>query len=158
MNLLSFDSPEEMQAYLRSASASAHSHLHLAQETIGFGDTWLQFVDLVQRHIVFGRVQTLDEVMAGEIESGATHSAAEVACRDTDWMLAKGYMYGRAYDYMNPEGELGHTHKAHAWPIEPECFYAAREVGWHIDKMPLSQKINLEVAFRAWKGHVRGGH
>lgn len=158
MNVLSFNSPQEMQAYLRSAAAAAHSRLHIAQDQLCFGDTWCTFVDLAARHVVFGRVQTLDEVMNGEIESGASQAAAEVACRDADQMLAEGYMYGKAYDYMNPTGELGHTHKAHAWPVEPECFYAAREVLWQIDKMPLSQKINLEVSFRSWRHHVRSAH
>lgn len=158
MNVLSFGSPEEMRAYLRAASASAHSRLHVAQDGLSYGDTWCQFVDLAERHVVFGRVWTLDEVMNNETETGAAHDAAERACRYTDSMLAEGYLFGKAYDHFNPNGELGTTHKAHAWPVERECFYAARDVLWQIDHLPLSQKINLELAFRAWRHHVRSAH
>jgi hypothetical protein len=41
-----------------------------------------------------------------------------------------GYLYGWAYSLMNPEGEIGITHKLHVWPLPCEVLVSAYKVGW----------------------------
>lgn len=156
MNVLRFDSHAEMQAYLIQSQTDAHTALHPAQRAITFGTYWCRFVDVANSLVEFGRVAELHEVTELEIAAGSTAREAADVARKTAASLDAGFMYGIAYSVYEREGVWGHTHKAHVWPIEESLFHAAAEVNWQIALLPTSQKINLEVAFRAMRGHVRG--
>lgn len=147
-----------MQAYLIQAQADAHHNLHPLQSALTYGSFWTRFVDLGNKVVEFGRVAMLDEVRDLEVQAGATSAEANAIVQSTDTSLRNGYMYGLAYSLYNRDGEWGTTHKAHVWPIEESLFHQAAEANWQIDLLPMSGKINLNAAFRAMKGHVRGEH
>jgi len=157
MEVIRFGTHEEMLQHLRQASTEAFESMHPAQAAITFGDCWVQFHDIANRHLIFGRVMPLADVLAGEIEAGATKHEAQGTVRQTVRDLAAGYMYGRAHDRYNVEGELGQTHKASVWPIEEALFNSCAEVNWQMDLLPLSQKLNLQIAFSSLRGHLRAG-
>lgn len=145
-----------MQAYLIQAQADAEQSLHPAQWALGYGCYWVRFVDIANGIIEFGRVTHPHETVELEMSTGSAKRDALQSARDNERRLANHVLTGIAYSPLNPDGEWGHTHKAHVWPIEEALFNAAAEANWQIDLLPVSQKINLEAAFRAQRGHVRG--
>jgi hypothetical protein len=151
-DLIHFNSWPEMQAYLIRAQADAAANMHPAQAAISWGDHWVRFIDISNRVVEFGRVFTRDEVRESEIEAGATSIEARRAVQECAIGMEKGYLYGHAASFLYPSGEVGYSHKSVVWPIEEATYNAAAEVNWQIDRMPVSQKINLQIAFIAWKG------
>jgi hypothetical protein len=151
VEVLGFDSHDEMIEHIRRAQRTALEGLHPAQQGIGPGDCWVQFHDVANRHIVFGYVLPLPVVRRLEVESGATKREAADAVQETAARLANGFMYGKAYDRFNPKGELGETHKLNVWPIDHRTFSAAKNVDWQIDLLDLPYKINLQAAFTAFR-------
>lgn len=157
MQFISFDSTEQMQDYIAKAAEEAHAGLHVDQDAITFGDCWVQFHDIDNRHLVFGRVHLPEETAAGESASNEEEMAYVLQLLETDAArLAEGMMFGRAYDRFNVEGELGHTHKAHVWPISAALFEAARECGWDVANLAVEARPELEAAFSSMKAHVLG--
>jgi hypothetical protein len=151
---MGFNSFEEMQDHLAKMSEAARAGLHPAQQALTFGSTWVQFVDIAERHVVFGYVSTLDQVEQAELRSGANVVAARDARRETEVNLDEGdLLYGRAYDRFNVGGELGHTHRANAWPIDAGMFQRAADVRWDMDALETPDKINLQAAFTAFRTH-----
>jgi hypothetical protein len=156
MNVQQFHSHEEMQEYLRKAAEEAHLGLHPAQRAIGPGDTWVRFVDVANRLIEFGRVTRPEEVERMILEGGGTAAEVREEVERVEQSIANHYLIGKAHSRYNTPGEWGTTHKAHVWPVDPSLFVDASEVQWQIELLPPSAKINLEAAFRAMRGHVRG--
>lgn len=157
MQVIQFDSHDAMRSHLRAAAEAAHRGLHSEQDRLTYGDYWVQFHDIANFHVIFGRIDTLEEVRDGEVNGGATATEADAVVAMTANDLVNGMMYGTAYDRFNPDGELGNTHKAHVWPIEERLFNAAAEARWDIRLLPASGKVLLEIAFRAMRAHVRSG-
>lgn len=151
VSMLTFKDREEMEAYLAEASRRAYSQIHPRQHALTYGDYWVRFVDLADRHIEFGRIARLQEVRA-EAEGDEDADADEVVER-TQALLDDGYMYGIAHSRYNPEGEWGHTHKSVVWPIERSVFYEARDCGFAMDRMPEHAKINLQAAYLGFRTH-----
>jgi len=154
MTIRSFDSFEEMQAFIRENAERAARGLHDVQREIGFGDHWCRFVDIASREIEFGYVYTLDEVREAEIKAGATPAEADEVVAQTERDLAGHLLYGRAFIFWQPGGEAGHAHQAAVWPISKELFEAARDVGWDIDGIPESQKQALEAVYVTARSHA----
>lgn len=157
MNVIRFHSQEEMRAHLIQAAADAHNKMHVVQSAITFGDFWVRFVDVANKVIEYGMVATPEEVYAAEVEAGATKAEANQAVEQTQAALRNGYMYGIAFSPLNRDGEWGHTHKAHVWPIDESLFHQAAEANFQFDLLPMSGKINLNIAFLQMKNHVKGG-
>lgn len=157
MEVKTFESLEAMQEHIRERAAAAHEGLADAQRGLDVGDHWVQFADIDNRQIVFGQVHTYEAVAIGELSSGASWEETVAVVGQTAAGLMDGMMYGRAYDRFNVEGELGYTHKAHAWPIEMRLFEAAQSVDWEINDLDPAMKLLLEVAFRSMKAHVLTG-
>lgn len=156
-NVLSFDNPDDMRAYLAEAGRRARAGLHPVQAAITYGDCWAQFYDVPDRIVVFGRVHLLDEVAEAERLCGGSQTDVDAVVASTRTDLEYGdLMFGTAYDRTNPTGELGHTHRLSVWPIEESLFNAAFEHRFVIDDLPDSAKINLQIAFSAWTAHVIG--
>lgn len=155
MTFMEFETFAEMQEYLRKNAEAAAAGLHDDQRTIGLGDHWIRFVDIASREIEFGHVYTLDEVRAGEIKAGATKAEAADAVAMTERDLADHRLFGRAYIYWQPEGELGYTHRASVWPTSGALFDAARSVDWQIDRLPQDAKVQIEAIFRTARDHAR---
>lgn len=57
-------------------------------------------------------------------------SEAVYSIRATAESRVRGYLFGEAWSAPFPEGELGDTHVANAWPISREAFEEARAAGW----------------------------
>jgi hypothetical protein len=152
VNVLSFSSHEEMRAYLIQAQADALRSLHPLQRGITFGDCWVRFVNIAERHVEFGRVALPEETLRLEIDAGATYADARAVVQRDQQAIKNGYLYGVAYSRYNREGEWGHTHKANVWPIEEWVFNDASEANWQVDLLPMSSKINLNIAFLGWRG------
>ena len=123
------------------------------QRSLTFDSCWVQFHNIPQQHFVFGRIHTLDEVIAAERASGASKGEALATARETENDLEVGIMYGDAFDYMNPDGELGTTHKANAWPIDKSVYLAAEEAKGVVRDMPLWVRLSLSIALRGWQAH-----
>lgn len=152
MDLIHFNNMAEMQAYLLRAQADAAQNMHPAQSALTWGSHWARFVNIANRVVEFGRIYTQDEVVELEISAGATRIEAMRALQECGVGMEKGYLYGHAASFLYPEGESGYTHKSVVWPIEESTYNAAAEARWQIDQMPVSQKINLQIAFIAYKG------
>lgn len=152
VHVLGFGSHEAMIEHLRLANAAALADLHPTQRALTYGDTWAHFPDIANNHIVFGEVFTLHQVRIAELEAGATKAETEQAIVQTQSDMSHGLMYGRGYDRFNPDGELCRTHKIGVWPIEREAFDAALAVKFQFAAMPLAQRLNLALAYRALRG------
>lgn len=118
----SFDSFEEMQAYMRRKEEEANANVHPRQQDIDWGTYWVRLApDLGLA--VFGYVNTDAEIRAlGEDRE------TMVMLRDAH---ARGYRYGKAYSVLEPEGEWGSTHIANAWPITRAQFMQAKMAHWN---------------------------
>lgn len=152
MNFIKFNNTEDMQAYLLRAQADADSSTHPAQRALTYGDHWVQFEDIANRVVIFGKVYTLTEVKFTEMYAGATLAEAKDAQRHTQILMAENKVYGRAHSILCPGGEAGYAHKSVLWPIEQSVYESAQQVGWNIDRLYPSDKINLEAAFIAYRG------
>lgn len=155
VDVLSFDSYDEMRAFLRRANEAADQQLHPLQVMIGQGNHWVRFHDLPNGMVEFGYVLTKQEVYDCEVEAGANMVEANSSADGALLLLARNYMYGRAWSRLNPDGEYGVTHKVSVWPIERTVVEDAKAVNFNIQLLPLASKINLEHAFRAFRAHVR---
>lgn len=155
MNVLRFNNAAEMQAYLIQAQADADASLHPAQRAITWGDTWVRFIDVAAQVVEFGRVFTQEEVAEQEVAAGGTNDDVAQAVADATVRQQQGYLFGVAFSIYNTMGEAGYTHKSNVWPIEGDVFDRAAERNWIARDMPMSAKINVEAAFRAYRGRGR---
>lgn len=156
LNVLSFNNDAEMRAYLIQAATDALQNLHPLQSALTYGSFWCRFVDLDARVTEFGRVAEKHEVVELELTAGATGREAARTALQTAQAMENGYLYGIAYSVLEADGEWGHTHKGNVWPIEESLFHAAAEAKWQMDMLPISQKLNLQAAYTALRGHNRG--
>ena len=154
MEIIHFDNAADMQAYLIRAQADAAKSIHPSQAALTWGSHWVRFIDISNRLVEFGRVYDRDEVINTEMDAGATRIEARRTAQQAGIGLEKGYLYGHAASFLFPKGETGYSHKAVVWPIEEATYNAAAEANWQIDLMPVSQKINLQIAFIAFKGRA----
>lgn len=158
-----FDSHEEMVAFVEERKAHAVAGLAREQQALTFGSYWVQFHDIPNRHIVFGRVPTCEEIAldmlrgpGGEVSPDADWGQVAQACEDAERNMNEGFLYGWAHDRFNPAGELGVTHKAHVWPIEKRLFDAATFVQFEIANLNETGRFLLDLAFRQMRAHVLG--
>jgi hypothetical protein len=56
---------------------------------------------------------------------------------------SRGYIFGRGYSVIEPDGELGSTHVANMWPISKAAFDEAREQKWQPDLLDITKSANL---------------
>jgi hypothetical protein len=157
VHIEAFTSTEEMVEALRERAAHALAGLAPQQAAITWGDHWVQFHDIDNGGLIWGKVHTREEVAAGELSCGADWDEVVETIASTVNSLEQGYMYGTAHSRFYDEGELGTTHKAHVWPIEERLFDAAREAGWDHRKIEdPAMRVLLDIAFRAIRAHVIG--
>ena len=158
-----FDSHEEMVAFVEERKAHAFAGLAREQQALTFGSHWVQFHDIPTRHIVFGRVWTAEEVALGELRGRDGEVREDVQWPEVVTSVDRitegqeeGFLYGMAHDRFNPDGELGFTHKAHVWPIEKRLFDAATFVQFEITNLNETGRFLLDLAFRQMRAHVLG--
>jgi hypothetical protein len=150
--VMSFDSWSEMQEKLGKMRTAANEGLAAAQKAVTYGDYWVRFY---KEFTIFGRVMPLDEYMASEVSLGAPPEEAEYTAAHVQRAHDEGMMWGMAYSVLEPEGELGNTHRANLWPIEERVFNAARDAEWDPERFPEWVLILLQEAARAWRSHIK---
>jgi hypothetical protein len=127
MEFQQFDSLDEMFAFMAEAERQANERVTEEQEQVSWGSYWIR---TDQGFPIFGHVFTRPELIASEIHAGGEPEEAEQTARHYDGMLERGYLFGWAYSYIEPDGELGSTHRSTVRPITEQEFEAARERGW----------------------------
>lgn len=175
-----FSSFEEAMNAMAEAEAAANENLAPEQSALTWGSTWVRFDHVPSGVLIVGRCATIEEVEAGErecapkiedypVETGPPVIVDEFTADTAEFegelagTLAqtrdsheRGYLFGRAYSAIEPDGELGSTHRANAWPISPECFDALRRASYHPHRLSLAAPAlaaELESAYKAWAHH-----
>lgn len=159
MEIREYDSMDAAFKDMAAEEDRGNRDLAAAQRMVTWGDHWVRFYQPspgAQLVTIWSRVWTEDEIIKGEWASGA-ESQAEI-----DETMAgirnrhiRGYMFGRCFSTIEPEGELGDTHRYNLWPITQALYEAAQAVQWdHRALNPLSARELIEV-YQAYAGHVR---
>lgn len=129
-----FDSFEEMQAAVAEQHAAAMAGMSEHQRTL-LGRRKFYWVRPYAEMdmFIFGEYD-LDAWIANEKrlwddEDGpfADHQASM-----EHGNLVRGYLSGRAYSVVEPDGELGDTHVSTVFEISEKAFEQARAIGWRI--------------------------
>lgn len=157
MNMVQgFNSFEEMQEFMRKQTEGANERLAEEQKTITWGSHWVRFLDLDgSLLLICGYVDTLEEYLQKERDAGADEEEVEYAKATLPENHARGYMSGTAYSVIEPEGELGDTHRYNAWPISKELFEKVREAGWQLGQMDDAGVHELAAIHKRWSAHQR---
>ena len=151
-----FGSFEEAMDANRTATDAANSTLHPIQRAITFGTYWVRFYDIQHRILIWGYVEPLQSVL--DTEAALTEDDDDGPDQDevrehTQRNHDRGYMYGRAYSLIEPEGEWGDTHRANMRPITQELFYAAKATRSNMDALDLYARQGLQQAYEGWRQH-----
>lgn len=174
----SFESMDDMIAYMRDQTGKANAGLAPEQASLRPGCYWVQFA-YAEDVAIFGHSFTTDLYVSSELDAtdesesvelyGSHQAHADHLRKEhaNDW--ANGYMFGRAYSIYEPKGELGSTHKASVWPISPATFAAAGGANWSTERLhevaragvpdaraALVELHNAEVAYRTHYGYGDG--
>lgn len=158
MTVYGFDSIDDALRFMGRATGRANRSLTPEQRSLTWGSYWVRFH--AGELMIFGYVQTPDEVEAAERgcygDTLAEEEAAELrwAMKSVHERHGRGYLFGRCYSVVEPDGELGDTHRASAWPITAETFEAARVAGWDVARMaPDARRAVHEAGGRGGHGH-----
>lgn len=152
-NIRSFASFEEAQDFLRRANDAADAQLTNEQRRVSYGDTWVRFYDVVNRIVIFGRVETLAEIAEAEARLGAGPAEVANVLRHTEELESHNLLFGYCYSIIERLGELGSTHRANLWPCPPELFEAARLCVWEVDHLAPHHKAQLEALYVEWRAN-----
>lgn len=159
----SYDSMEEAFRDMAAHEAAANATLAAAQRMVTYGDYWFRPMQTGPGSpplMIFGYVETLPEVT--ELEGQYYDLSNDEDRLELEATLAgirdrheRGYMFGRCYSVVEPEGEWGDTHRANLWPITQAVFESARAKGWDLNEMPQSDKYIVVGAYSTWREHAR---
>jgi hypothetical protein len=171
VEIIQFDSHEDLAKALAEHNTKAMDGLHLAQRAIKPGDYWVRFVNLdVDPPVVeFGYVLTPTEIAASMLEDGQTWEETRDFVEERDRRLSElGMVYGTAASRFEPTPQLGETHVANVWPIEERLYRWAETVDWNVSKVTLAldpehgvidtptARLLLEIAYRGIRAHYLG--
>jgi len=150
----SYDTIEDMQDDMAQAEAKANASLLPSQKRLrdstGTSVYWFQVADGLE---IWGRCWTTEECYASSIDSGCTFHEARLETESIIEARKRGYMFGRAYSVITPEGELGSTHVAMAIPIPEWLFIEMCERGWTTgDDRYIKREIGKVIAKAAEEG------
>lgn len=159
---MSFDSFGEMMEFMRQNEEAAIAKTLPAQQVLADGgEHWYyrhargglapQGVD------IFGHIPSLEDTLATERsyyaeemdeDERAEYYGVRHGMNDK---LSRGYVFGRHFSIVEPEGELGTVHVSQCIPISKEAFEEARaarwQAGWTGTKVFYSE-------LRAFKRHM----
>lgn len=152
MHIETFGTPEEMEAALQEIRAAAKEGLHPEQARLTYGSTWVEFADVGERIVYFGRTFTDLDIVSDEGASPHPSYVRDVLA-GVEADLEEGVMFGKAWAKGDQQGTIGVTHKANVWPIETRLFIAARVAGWDIDALDETGRVLLQIAYSAWRAH-----
>lgn len=152
MSYMEFESLDEMVAWQQQQTASANANLAPEQAAITWGDHWVRF-DPASMTVIFGTIWELS-YWDGKIAEAEPGEDRDEWVWEKDSVIAShvnGYLFGRAYSIIEPDGELGSTHRANMWPITPECFEAAEQAGWRLNDIKAPYENELRAAYDGWR-------
>ena len=147
-----FDSFGDAVDFMRKATDAANETLAVEQRAVTWGSYWIRFVPEDQL-MVFGHVYTKHELLEGEYKAGSDLPELRETLQAMVANHDRGYMFGPAYSVIEPEGELGDTHRANLWPITRSQFLEAQSVGWVPGRVP-GLYTWLSAAYEAYRAHV----
>ena len=125
-----FDSMEEMQRFLAEQTRLANESLSEEQKAITYGDYWVR---TDYEFLIFGYINTLDELDESSRRLGADEEEIAYERAMIADAHARGYMYGKAYSVVEPDGEWGSTHRVNMQKVSKQTFDRMRELGWTLE-------------------------
>jgi len=125
-----FDSMEEMQRFLAEQTRLANESLSEEQKAITYGDYWVR---TDYEFLIFGYINTLDELDESSRRLGADEEEIAYERAMIADAHARGYMYGKAYSVVEPDGEWGSTHRVSMQKVSKQTFDRMRELGWTLE-------------------------
>lgn len=168
MHVESFDSMDELFADMARRTDQANKNLAPEQKGLDWGSHWIQFMVSDGGRdgaplIIVGRCHTTSEVYAAEraamgpfTEDNASECAAELV--DTISTIIgsheNGYLFGTAYSTVEPDGELGSTHRSSVWPLSSRAFEALHSNGWRLGGLPPTVVDELKLAWGRYALHL----
>lgn len=160
MTFREFESLEAMFEAMRVGTDLANDSLAPEQQAITWGDYWVRFYDIPDRMLIFGHIFSYDDFVAGERKHYPKTMNAEERS-EFEYTIAnrrenhdRGYLFGWAYSYPFPDGDLGDTHRANMWPISKELYEHAKEKEWRMDDFDTPFKVELQEAFDGYHRHA----
>jgi hypothetical protein len=153
---MEFGDFDQALQWMQERTEEANGQLAPEQQALTWGATWVRFYDEL---VIFGRILSREEMIEAESQvddyedpEEAKAEAAETVARLLD-SHERGYMFGKAYSVIEPDGEYGDTHRADMWPISEACFEDAQAERWEPAKMEAEYQQELVAASTAWMAH-----
>jgi hypothetical protein len=151
---MEFESWEDAVSFMAEQTDRANERLAPEQVAVTYGDCWVRFYDIAARTLIFGRITTLDywdeKIATAKGEDRQEWMDEKVSVAESH---ERGYMYGKAYSVIEPDGEWGSTHRANLWPIPEWLFEQARAAGWRMDDLDEQGKDGLSQVWLAYRAH-----
>lgn len=125
INIVGFDSMEEMLAYQAEQEAIANAQVLPKQLEITWGDYVFRVIDGLA---IWGEIFTRETFL------GPNEDDEELIAEWEDLQDAydRGYRYGQWYSVVEPKGEYGSAHLVNLWKITERDFERARLVNWEV--------------------------
>lgn len=123
-----FDDIDSLIEFLGNSHDAATAATTPEQQEVGEGDFWKRNVGGLQ---IFGYVYNRMDMRDAALDAGCSSDEADEEVAHIVHQLENGYLFGRCYSVVVPEGELGSTHRSQVTRITQQEFESAREKGWH---------------------------
>lgn len=123
-----FDDIDSLIEFLGNSHDAATAATTPEQQKVGEGDFWKRNVGGLQ---IFGYVFNRMDMRDAALDAGCSSDEADEEVAHIVQQLENGYLFGRCYSVVVPEGELGSTHRSQVTQITQQEFESAREKGWH---------------------------
>jgi len=137
----------------RLATEDANSKICDRQKAITFGSYWVRFHVMPPGIVIViaGRVTTIEDFKTVEIEAGGSEEELEETLPQLQSRHDDGYMFGRAYSVLEPEGEYGSTHRSVMWPIDKSLYDALKANSWDFTNLDDWEAAHLEDAYQSYR-------
>lgn len=134
MEMREYESFEAMQADMRAAEESVNAGLLPLQvelrDDVDTDRYWARLIPEYDNLLILGEAWSAAHARQSEIDCGADEEEADYTAEALAESRTRGYLFGRCYSIVEPEGEIGSTHVSQVMPISKELFDLARESGW----------------------------
>jgi len=124
INIVGFDSMEEMLAYQAEQEAIANAQVLPQQLEITWGDYVFRVIDGLA---IWGEIFTRETFLGPDPDE-------ELIAEWDDLQDAydRGYRYGQWYSVVEPNGEYGSAHLVNLWKISERDFQRAHLLNWEV--------------------------
>lgn len=99
--------------------------------------------------IIFGEAWSREQAIASEVRCGADRDEAEHTQTGLDDSRKRGYLFGRCYSLIEPDGEIGSTHAVDVVPVSEDVFELARANDWMPNPKPSGQALARALVLAA---------